>query len=341
MKSLRFNLNVPCLVIGLVWGVILSQALLVAEDGVRHVQVLNYPNCVELRNETTRVVLGHHVGGRVLIYERAGKNVIYLSPKEADWKSVTDERRREASAGRFDIGPELLSNRGPAIWSGTWKSEITGPRSARLVSEIDPKSALQITRDFKLDSKSSRLTVTQTVKNHGAIDSRHGYWSRTFAKHGGIGIVPLTPESSRYPNFYTLHQDRAQVSLKPTDPNIRQVGNFLVIDGPPAFPKMGFDTYAGWVAYQTQEDLLFVQKYLAFPERVYAEATGMTLSLWYPQAEKIPACEIEPIGPLEIVKPGESSSFTVDWWLIENAFPKEGKLDPVSISRVVDLECSK
>ncbi len=131
------------------------------------------------------------------------------------------------------------------------------------------------------------MTVTQTVKNHGAVDSRHGYWSRTFAKHGGIGIVPLTPESSRYPNFYTLHQDRAQVSLKPTDPNIRQVGNFLVIDGPPAFPKMGFDTYAGWVAYQTQEDLLFVQKYLAFPERVYAEATGMTLSLWYPQAEKI------------------------------------------------------
>jgi hypothetical protein len=328
-----------------IWLVFLTVSVLgwnrplMAEDGVSRVQVLNYPDCIELKNATTRVVLGHHVGGRVLNYERDGKNVIYLSPKEADWQSVTDERKREASAGRFDVGPELLSNRGPVIWSGAWTSEVTGPRSAKLMSAIDPKSGLQITREFQLDSNSSHLTVTQIVKNHGTADSRHGFWSRTFAKHGGIGIVPLTPKLSRYPNFYTLHQDRAQVSLKPVDPKIRQVGEFLVVEGPPAFPKMGFDSYAGWVAYQTKEDLLFVQTYPAYPDRVYAEATGMTLSLWYPEFEKVPACEIEPIGPLETVKPGQTSSFTVNWWLVDNAFPKEGTIDPESVAKMVLEQC--
>ena len=33
----------------------------------------------------------------------------------------------------------------------------------------------------------------------------------------------------------------------------------------------------------------------------------------------------EPIGPRERLQPGESASFTEDWWLLSFPFPKEGE----------------
>jgi hypothetical protein len=308
-------------------------------EGTARVSVLEYPSCIELKNASTRVVLGHDVGGRVLIYERNGVSVLYLSPKEAQWKSVTQEKSREVTAGRLDIGPELLSKRGPTIWSGTWQSEIVGPRTAKLTSQIDPQSNLQVTRVIRLAKDSSRLSITQTVTNHGPNVSRHGFWSRAFAVHGGIGIIPVTPESSRYPNLYTMHAERAQVNLKPVDPNVRRQGDFLILAAPPAFPKLGFDSHAGWVAYLTPQNQLFVHKYPVFPDRVYAEATGMNLSLWYPEASRVPACEIEPIGPMETLQPNQQASFTVDWWLLESKFPPDGNIDAELIAAQVATEC--
>jgi hypothetical protein len=312
---------------------------LLAEDGTRRVQLLDYQECIELSNPTTRVVLGHHVGGRVLVYERGGNNVLYLSPREADWKAAPNRNKPEVTAGRLDVGPELLSRRGPALWSGQWESEIIGPRAARLTSAIDPESGLQIVRDFRLAADSSRLTIQQQVINRGSTTSRHAFWSRAFAVHGGIGIVPVTPDSSRYPNLYTMHADRASIQLRPVDGHVRRQGDFLVIDGPPAFPKLGFDSSAGWVAYQTPTDLLFVHHFPVYPERIYAEATGMTLSLWYPERERIAACEIEPIGPLEVVPPGQSSSFSVDGWLLEHPYPDAGAIDPEAIAALVTQQC--
>lgn len=313
--------------------------LAVAEEGVARVQVLNYSECIELKNATTRVVLGHQSGGRVLIYEQHGKNVLYLSPKEADWDNTYKTPAKEISAGRLDIGPELVSQRGPALWSGQWTAEVTGPRAARLTSAVDPKSGFRITRDFQLDANSSKLTIQQSVENAGQETSRHGFWCRAFAHHGGIAVVPITPASSRYPKFYTMGEDQARVNQKPEDPMVRREGDFLIVDGPPAFPKLGFDSMAGWLAYQTRQDQLIVMRYPTFPDRVYAEVTGMTLSVWHPQKERVPACELEPIGPMEVLKPGQKASFTVQWWLFDRPFPENGKINPAAIASLVEMEC--
>lgn len=329
------------LTVGFATPFLANEVGVAAEVGVSLVQVLNYPNCIELTNATTRVVLGHWTGGRVLIYERQGKNVLYLSDKEASWNGKSQNPTKEITAGRLDIGPELLSKRGPTIWSGHWEAEVTGPRAARLTSAVDPQSGFRITRDFCLDENTSRLTITQVVENAGEEITKHGFWCRAFAQHGGVAIVPITPTSSRYPNFYTMGEDLLRVNQKPADPMVRREGNFIIVDGPPAFPKLGFDSAAGWIAYQTRQDQLFVQRFPVYPDRVYAEVTGMTLSVWHPQKERVPACEIEPIGPMETLKPGERASFSIQWWLLDHAFPASGKVDPIAIAHLVETNCQK
>ena len=77
----------------------------------------------------------------------------------------------------------------------------------------------------------------------------------------------------------------------------------------------------------------------AFPDRVYNEAAGLTLSVWYPTGPRI---ELEPIGPRERLKPGESASFTEDWWLLRHPFPKKAQqLDLKALAEQIEKQTTR
>ena len=68
------------LIILLVLLLIKNPAISEEFTGAKRIKFLNYPNCIELKNSSgTVVVLGHHVGGRVLSYTQEGKESLYLS----------------------------------------------------------------------------------------------------------------------------------------------------------------------------------------------------------------------------------------------------------------------
>jgi hypothetical protein len=185
------------------------------------------------------------------------------------------------------------------------------------------------------------LTFTQTVFNRGQKTVRQCYWSRTFANHGGIAIVPCDSFKSRLPNLYYLGMSRKTLNILPEEDAVVRQDDFLIIDGPPSTAKMGFDSVRGWVAYQSKDDLLFVKRFEVSENRNYGEAVGINLSIWYPKKDLLPCCEVEPIGPMQNLKPGEQASYSVDWWLLESAFPADGKVDPVAIEKVVQEQCPK
>jgi len=74
-------------------------------QAAENISYVGYPDCIELRNETTRVVLCPEAGGRVLVYARAGENALYLEEEDTG-KDYVQGERASMSAGRFDIGPE-------------------------------------------------------------------------------------------------------------------------------------------------------------------------------------------------------------------------------------------
>lgn len=304
--------------------------------GTRKVDYFGYRDCVELKNENTRVVLGHHAGGRVLEYSLNGVNAIWLNPKEAG--RITDIAKNTtggSSGGRFDIGPEYIIPRHPKLWNGQWMVEVSGPRSARMISQKDDATGVQLVREVSLAEKSSKLTIKQTIKNVSDRTTEWCHWSRTFAPGFGFAVVPIS-EPSRFPNKYIQVESRNIVNIAPRDPNIKLRGKYLLITGPPQFPKLGFDSYDGWFAYLMPNDVMFVKKYPTFPDRVYNEVAGLTLSIWYPNREDLPVVELEPIGPREKLKPGESASFTETWFLLPKKFPKDANaLQPDEIAEIV------
>lgn len=304
-------------------------------NSAKVVRYLNYDKTIELTNENTKVVLCPQAGGRVLEYSLNGKNSLYLDEKEANWKPG---KPGPSSAGRFDIGPELVIPRRSTLWSGEWTGEITGPRSARLTSQHDDATGVQLVRDFELDAKTSHLSCTQTIMNVSDETKEWCHWSRTFAQGEGICVIPVAGQS-RFPNKYVMYEEGALINARPVDPNIRIRDGFLEILAAPRRPKLGFDSYAGWMAYAMKNDLLFVKKFKTYPDRVYNEAAGLTISVWYPEGARV---ELEPIGPRERLEPGQVGSFTEEWWLAPSEFPAAGTdLNLSQISAIVESFKSK
>lgn len=309
-----------CLVV-LALGVACSSAVAEVPEGVSRVEFFGYGDCVALSNRTTRVVLCHQAGGRVLEYSLNGKNAIYLDPEAAG--AMPSDGGRGMTGGRLDIGPELVVPKRPKLWSGEWTVEVIGPRKAVMTSQFDESAGVRLKREFELDADSSKLRVTQTIINESELTKEYCHWSRTFGQGYGVVVIPLT-EPSRMPNKYVMYEEGALINARPEDPNIRERDGFLEILGPPRKPKLGMDTAAGWFSYLMPNDLMWTKKFDVDRDRVYNELAGLTMSIWYPDR---PMVELEPIGPREILQPGEEASFTETWTLSEMKFPEGEAVD--------------
>ena len=295
-------------------------------EGTSRVDFFGYEDCVALENETTRVVLCHQAGGRVLEYALNGENAIYLNPKAAG--SRPGDERVDMTGGRFDIGPELMVPKRPTLWSGAWTAEITGPRTAVLTSQKDDATGVRLTRTFKLNADSSRLDVTQTIRNVSDAAKEYCHWSRTFAVWQGVVVMPLS-DHSKMPNGYVLYETGSLIEGRPEDPNVRRRDGFLEVLGPPRRPKLGMDSREGWFSYLAPNDLLFTKSYAVDPDVARNELAGLTISIWYPDG---PMVELEPIGPRQRIEPGGEASFTEVWHLSAYDFPEDRRPDLAAVA---------
>ena len=291
------------------------------------VKHFNYTQAIALKRGTAHAILCPEAGGRVLDFSVDGKGAMYLDEQEKEWQPG---KAGASSAGRFDYGPELVTTPHQKLWSGDWTGEIVGPCAAKLTSPRDEVAGIQLVREFSLTAEAlvdgkilaPSLICKQTILNISNKVQEVCHWGRSFSPGGGICLVPLGDRPSRFPSKYAMYEDGAIINVRNKDDLIRERDGFLEILAPPRKPKLGFDSYAGWLGYLMPNDTLFVKRFATHPDRVYSEAAGLTLSVWYPTGPRI---ELEPIGPRERLKPGESASFTEEWFLTTHPFPKDGQ----------------
>jgi hypothetical protein len=293
-----------------------------------------YADCIKLENEHTRVILGPHCGGRVLEYAREGENALMLDPEHDGW--IRKEGREPLghlfpSGGRFDIGPEHIIPKHPELWYGRWQAEMVDD-GARMVSQESESTGTQLVREFALDADSSRLTCTQIIENVSERETRWCHWARTFAQGHGICLVPLTPQLTHLPRQYVMYSPGPVINVRPEEPAVRVQGDMLQVIDTPTYPKLGFDSFAGWFGYLMPNDLLFLKRFPTYPERVYNDLAGFTLCIYY---YKDVVCELEPIGPMELLAPGESAAFTEEWWLVPYPFP--GRRDALVVEHLTEV----
>lgn len=301
------------------------------------VDFAGYTNCPVLDNGTARVVLGPQLGGRVLSYALGDKEAIPLNPAQDGLTWKPGDKSFDPYGGRCDVGPEPIQKPRPDLWFGPWQAKFNGPCEVIMTSLVDRSLGLQLVRTFRLSPTGSHLRFTQRIINRSDHTQRVCHWSRTFGQGNGICLVPLNP-NSRFPKGYLTYGPGAVMNYAPEPhEHVRVRDGFLEINGDPPFSKFMLDTEPGRLAYLMRNDLMFVKKWPVYADRVYGEISAGTLSLYYypfiedrqkPASERglpIDFCELEPIGPLEILEPGQTASFTEDWWLLPYKFPAQGQ----------------
>jgi hypothetical protein len=290
------------------------------EPAARALAFHGYTKAIELKLGKTRAVLSPQAGGRVLEFSVDGVDAMWLDTAEKKWQPG---KPGPITAGRFDYGPEMTVTPHPKAWAGDWTAEIARDHSVKLTSPLE-EAGIQLTREFRLIPHGALvgLSCKQTMTNVGKSTREVCHWGRSFSPGGGICVIPLGDRPSRFPGKYAMYEEGAVINVKAADANIRERDGFMEILAPPRKPKLGFDTYAGWLAYAMPTGMVFVKRFPTFPDRVYNEAAGLTISVWYPTGPRI---ELEPIGPRERLQPGESASFTEVWWLLSHAFPTQGQ----------------
>ena len=313
------------------------------------VDFAGYHGCPSLQNDTTRIILCPQCGGRILSYSFQGQEAIPLNPAQDGYTWQEGQGTVDPYGGRFDVGPETRTERHLDLWLGPWRARFTAPGEVVMVSPLDGRLALQLIRTIRLSPTGSHLRCTQKIINRSKWTQRVCHWSRTFAQGKGIALVPLNP-ASRFPRGYLTYGPGSVMDYAPKETeNVQVRGAFLEISGNPPFSKFVLDTEPGQLAYLMRNGIAFVKKWPVYPRRSYAEMSAATLSLYYypfldeltkkPEERPLPIdfCELEPIGPTEMLAPGQASSFSEDWWLQSFAFPAEGTdVDLAAVRKMLD-----
>lgn len=325
------------------------------------VDYAGYTDCLKLGNGACSVIIGPHTGGRLLGYSWQGKGVIPLNPAQDGYTWQPGAKTVDPYGGRLDVGPELSFPRHTDLWLGPWRGRFTGPGEACLVSLVDSNTGVQLIRHFRLEAGGSHLRCTQKIINRGNVVRRCCHWSRSFALGNGICVVPLNPHS-RFPRGYLTYGPGSVMDYAPRPgETVRVRDGCLEIRGTPPFSKFMVDPVGpreegsgasavsrAWLAYLTPNEVLWVKRFPVYERRAYGEACAASLSLYYypftedrakaPEQRSLPIdfCELEPIGPMEVLGPGEAASYSEDWYLLPMAFPKEGEnLDLIGLGKTV------
>ncbi len=292
----------------------------------RFAPAFGYDSCVLLQSGRISVIIDPNAGGRVLEYALDGRNIMYVDSSQNAWVSAAAIPRLSShiAGGRFDIGPSRTKVNTDLFFFGSWHAVVEGPYSVSLYSNIDVKTGLQVIRHFVLSPSDGGLLCRQVIMNKGNESVPVAHWGRTMAAGHGICIMPVA-NNSRFPAKYVMYSHRDTLLVAPKDDAIRVKDSLLLITDVPRYPKLEMDvSSSGWMAYISTNDLAFIKFFTVDTNGYYGDISGANASVWY---NGTTMTELEPIGPMVMLQPGEQYSFDEYWFLKSFPFPAGRKPD--------------
>lgn len=290
---------------------------------VDYVSFGGWPNNVRLTNNHAELIITLDVGPRVISYRTNNDTNVFKTfaaqlggTNEPEWKS--------RGGHRFWFAPE-----DPVL---SYLPDNTAVEH-RLISEFEgeltspPPAQLPIRKilTIALEPDSSRITVTHRAENEGARPVSCATWGLSVMQPGGVEIIPLPPVGE-HPR--DLLPNRTMILWPFTDMSDPRFGwgrRFITVrqgDGGPT--KIGLAHAEGWVAYHRGETL-FVKTITFDPAAVYPDR-GCNFET-FTNEEML---EVEALGPLVELAPGESTGHTEHWQLFHDVSPPPADEDAIA-----------
>lgn len=267
-----------------------------------------WPNCCRVSNELVELIITTDVGPRLIRFGFLGLNELAEFPEELGqaggntFRLYGGHRLWHAPESRErtyypDNGPVRLEQEGEAV---------------RLIQSTEPTTGIQKEMEIILAPNDAYLRILHRLRNHNLWAVELSVWGLTAMAPGGTAIIPLPPRG-RHPEDLT---PSSTFTIWPytdlSDPRWTWGRKYVLLRQDPTRPspqKIGASVPDGWAAY-ARDGHVFVKmaqylpgaRYPDFGSSFEAFADGRML-------------ELESLGPLTYVEPGEMVEHAESWFL--------------------------
>lgn len=271
-------------------------------------------SCLRLGDDAGSVIVTTSVGPRVIGLFGRGDNL---------FAEIPDEGLDCPGAGRFRfVG-------GHRLWAAPEVPEITyqpDPRACAVIEVDDgvrveaPPDGAGLVKSIQVRRTAQGWTVDHLIGNAARMRAVLAPWAITQLRPGGDAVIPYPPRGTG------LQADRSVVFwpyTDPGDPRLCLASDALTISAQPGDPlKVGVGPGDGRMSYRL-EGQVFGKHVQVDPEARYPDR-GAVLQVYVCDA----FCELETVGFLRTLEPGETASHRELWTLSLDPDPERSTAAP-------------
>jgi hypothetical protein len=282
---------------------------------------LGWPNTYTLDNGLIRARVVTAIGPRVVELSLAdGKNLFHVRGEETGGSKEEDWMFR--GGWRLWVSPERKGTT-YALDNTACEAEVVDGNTLRVTAPAQDEARIRKRIDLRLAAGERRLRVSTRIRNVGSTPLRYAAWSLSVLRPGGRAFVPL--DVGPLTAFDAVRRVILWSYAEVDDPRYRFGNRLIQIDHarvPPPPPnqtgrrddesKIGVDSSQGWAAYWL-DGTLYMKRFPYDPAGEYPDG-GATIEV-YSSHEFL---ELENLGPLTTIAPGEEILYAEEWWLFPN-----------------------
>jgi hypothetical protein len=270
-----------------------------------------WQHCKELSNGALRLIITAEVGPRIIFCSLEGHPNLFAEIRN-DMGKVGGDTFRLYGGHRLWHAPEVYprtyvpDNSPPAFFEDNGAVVVKPPEETHLGIQKEVR--------LTLDPTAPLVKIIHTLSNTGSWDITLAPWALSVMTTGGTAVVPLPPKGSHpdalLPNGnltlwpYTNLADERWTLGKEYVLLKQRMGSVKP-------QKLGLYVPHGWAAY-TAHDLAFIKFFEVHETATYPD-NNSTVEV-FTNHEML---ELESLGPLTQLSPGESVTHTEYWYVAE------------------------
>jgi len=290
---------------------------------ISRIDYKGWKGCWELSNSLVKLVVVPQIGGRIMEYSVGGENVLWQNRAELGvvepsdlgkkwhnyggykaWNAPQQRWRAPDYDNYYDYAPAEVET--IHTGHGDKEEEMVG---IRVVTSPISHLGFQFERYIYLSERTSRVRIVERMRNVSDRGIEWSIWDVTQVNAPCWIAFPLHITDD-YPKGWR----RLLGSEYPDPRQVTAVGNVGILKYAGAIDKIGNGSPDGWMVYIKDRVAYVKQWSVRTVDAVYPDG-GCNLEIFTADKAMGGYVEMEVLGPIVKLKPGETTQLVEDWFL--------------------------
>lgn len=272
-------------------------------------EYMGWNNCIEVSNGIVDLVATTDVGPRIIRFGFIGKENEFFEFYDHLGKTGGEEHRFYGGHRLWHSPEHPLRTYHPDNGKVALKKKKNG---IVLTQDTEPLTHIKKEMEIIMAPDSAKIMILHRLTNMGLWDVELALWSITMMAAGGIEIIPLnTRETGLLPNGSLTLWPYTRMNDKRVSWGEKYITLSQDKRADRAF-KIGLANESGWAAYANHSHLFVIrhehEDLIEYPDNNCSYET-------YTNEQFL---EMETLGPITLLAPGETAGHIETWYLYDN-----------------------